>query len=175
MQAVDFKPFLSFSDLLSVFPLFRYVSSVDLFFSLFHLLLCFRWPTARRNDRRWLALLLLVCGRYCWGDWKGRKYCWWVSFGLWDKEIGEDGEPVVVGGSFWTWWAERGKAGVVLGLFGWLGFVGEREVREEIRFWPVEREDCWSMAGWRGKPRILKDQSRGFFGLAKRRRSREGE
>jgi hypothetical protein len=56
-----------------------------------------------------------------------------------------------------------------------LVFTGEGEVREEIRFWLAEREDCWSMAGWRGKPRILKDQSRGFSGLAKRRRSREGE
>jgi len=120
------------------------------------------------KEQRWLALLLLVRGRYCWGDRKGRKRCWWVSFGLWDKEIGEDGESVVVGRSFWSWWVERGKAGVVLGLFGWLGSVGEGEVREEIKFWPAEREDCWSIAGWRGKPRILKDQ-RGFSGLAKRR------
>jgi len=30
----------------------------------------------------------------------------------------------------------------VLGLFGWLGSVGEGEVREEIKFWPAEREDC---------------------------------
>jgi hypothetical protein len=35
MQAIDFKPFLSFSDLLSVFPFFRSVSSVDLFFLCF--------------------------------------------------------------------------------------------------------------------------------------------
>ena len=31
-QAVDFKPFLSFSDLLSAFPFSRSVSFVDLFF-----------------------------------------------------------------------------------------------------------------------------------------------
>lgn len=36
--------FLSFLDLLSVFPCFKFVSSADLFlFFLFHLLLCFRW------------------------------------------------------------------------------------------------------------------------------------
>jgi hypothetical protein len=27
-------------------------------------------------------------------------------------------------------------------LFGWLGSVGEEEVREEIWFWSAEREDC---------------------------------
>ena len=30
----------------------------------------------------------------------------------------------------------------MVGLFGWLGSVGEEEVREEIWFWPTERGDC---------------------------------
>ena len=74
-QAVDFKPFLSFSDLLSAFPFSRSVSSVHLFFSLFHLLLCFRWPAARRNDREGGV----AAGERNRGGW---PCCWWVSLGL---------------------------------------------------------------------------------------------
>ena len=64
-------------------PLFRSISSVGLFYfvspsSLFQVAggkeeLSKKGRRCWGKEQRWLALLLLVCGRYCWGDRKGRR------------------------------------------------------------------------------------------------------
>jgi hypothetical protein len=131
------------------------------------------------TEKKWL-LLLWARWRLVWGyvDREGCFRCrgrngrekgmpgWGLVLGALSLSRSCPKEMEMSGLSGRVRWGNRGRC-LAMGKRQKKGSVGEEEVREEIWFWPTERGDCWSMAGWRGKPRILKGQSNVFSSLAK--------